>query len=126
MSVIGKRIKEARKLRGITQKQLAEAAGVATGTIQQYELGLRTPKIEIVERLSNVLNVSFYALCEDSAVPLEEIPNPENYVPKEWTPIYEDELNLLVKYKKLDADDQQKLLNYCDLLTIQSKYQDKK
>ena len=33
----GERIKEARKYRKMTQKQLAEAAGVATGTIQQYE-----------------------------------------------------------------------------------------
>ena len=33
----GERIKEARKYRKMTQKQLAEAAGVATGTIQSIK-----------------------------------------------------------------------------------------
>lgn len=56
---IGERIKAARNAAGLTQKALAAKCGLATGTIQQYELDKRIPKSrEIVERLGNVLNVS--------------------------------------------------------------------
>ena len=43
---IGKRIQEARKKAGYTQKKLAEECGLAPGTIQQYELDKRNPSFE--------------------------------------------------------------------------------
>ena len=43
---LGKRIQLARKAKGFTQKQLAEAINAATGTIQQYELDKRQPRME--------------------------------------------------------------------------------
>lgn len=55
---IGKRIQTARKAKKLTQKQLAEKLGVATGTIQQYELGKRTPGLETVLDISDALEVS--------------------------------------------------------------------
>lgn len=55
---VGDRIKTARIAAGLTQKELAEKCGLATGTIQQYELNKRIPKNkDIVERLANTLNV---------------------------------------------------------------------
>ena len=39
MNDYGKNIKNARKKAGLTQKELAEASGVAKVTIQQYETG---------------------------------------------------------------------------------------
>ena len=54
---IGQRIKEARKSAGLTQRELAEKAGTATGTIQQYELGKRQPRIEQFQAIAYVLNV---------------------------------------------------------------------
>lgn len=47
-------IRALRSKRGLTQKQLAEAVGVATGTIQQYELGKRQPRDSILERIAEV------------------------------------------------------------------------
>lgn len=46
-----------RKQCGLTQKQLAEKCGLAPGTIQQYELGKRNPKIEQLQKIANVLNI---------------------------------------------------------------------
>lgn len=66
---IGERIKDARKYRKLTQKQLAEAANVATGTIQQYELGKRKPSFEILNAISRALNISVAALCEERDIP---------------------------------------------------------
>lgn len=47
-----------RKERGYTQKQLAEKCGMATGTIQQYELNKREPRREQLQKIANALNVS--------------------------------------------------------------------
>ena len=54
-----KNIKAARLYRGVTQQQLAELCGLATGTIQQYELNKRNPKIEQVAKIANALNLGY-------------------------------------------------------------------
>lgn len=59
---IGERIKAARKSAGLTQKALAEKIGAATGTIQQYELGKRQPRIERLQAIAAALNVDPYSL----------------------------------------------------------------
>lgn len=55
---LGKRIQEARKNRGITQKQLAEILGTATGTVQQYELDKRQPRMTQLQKIAAALNIS--------------------------------------------------------------------
>ncbi len=52
------RIKTVRKEKGFTQKQLAEILGVATGTLQQYELGKREPSFETLVILAKKFRVS--------------------------------------------------------------------
>ena len=53
----GDRIKEIRKKKGITQVQLAEASGVAAISIHQYEAGKREPRLSLVEKIADVLEV---------------------------------------------------------------------
>lgn len=53
-----KRIKDCRKEKGLTQKRLAELAGVAEITIRQYETGNRFPKIEQLQKLADALDIS--------------------------------------------------------------------
>ena len=67
----GERIKETRKYRKMTQKQLAEAAGVATGTIQQYELGKREPRYEILIRICKALNISILVFLLPGSTPIK-------------------------------------------------------
>ena len=55
---MGERIKEARKGKGLTQKELAQLIGSVTGTVQQYELDKRRPRPEHLQRLSEVLGVT--------------------------------------------------------------------
>lgn len=59
---VGKKIQEIRKQKKITQKELAELIGVATGTIQQYELGKRQPNLTQLEKIANALTVPLSAL----------------------------------------------------------------
>ena len=56
---IGESIKEYRKKKGLTQKELAEKVGVATGTIQQYELNKRSPRPDIMETISRVIDLPY-------------------------------------------------------------------
>ena len=54
---IGDRIKTARSNAGLTQRALAEKSGIATGTVQQYELGKRQPRIEQLQKIADALEV---------------------------------------------------------------------
>lgn len=59
---IGKRIKQYRKEKGFTQKELAETIGCAEMTISQYERGLYSPKIDTRIALANALGVPYVEL----------------------------------------------------------------
>ena len=54
----GERIQEARKRAGLTQKELAQRLGLATGTIQQYELNKRQPRTEQLREIADALDVT--------------------------------------------------------------------
>lgn len=54
---IGENIKKYRKRAGLTQKELAKKCGLATGTIQQYELNKRQPRLEQINLIANILGV---------------------------------------------------------------------
>lgn len=54
---IGETIQAIRKEKGYTQKQLAEKCGMATGTIQQYELGKREPKQEQLQKIADAMGI---------------------------------------------------------------------
>lgn len=43
---IGEKIKFARTLAGVTQKELSFLSGISEGQIKQYETGNRTPKAD--------------------------------------------------------------------------------
>lgn len=49
-------IREVRKKHGLTQQQLAERLGVAQSSICQWETGVASPTIQMVEQIAKVLN----------------------------------------------------------------------
>ena len=54
MNVVSDSIKKLRKEKGFTQAQLAEQVGVSCRSIQNYELGSRYPKREILDKIANL------------------------------------------------------------------------
>ena len=60
--MIGKKIRACREFRGFSQIQLAELSGINVGTIRKYELGIRNPKPEQLEKIAAALglNVSIF------------------------------------------------------------------
>ena len=68
---IGERIKQGRLSKGLTQKQFAELIDSATGTIQQYELNLRIPRQNQIDKIlkKTELPISFF----QSTQPFEDL-----------------------------------------------------
>lgn len=58
----GDLIKQQRKLKGMTQKQLAEAIGVSEPSIRLYELGKRTPSEDVIRQIADALEIRPEAL----------------------------------------------------------------
>ena len=54
---IGNRLRKIRKEKGLTQKTLAEKLNVSTITIQNYENGRRKPNLEMLNKISKLLEV---------------------------------------------------------------------
>lgn len=54
---VARKIKELRKARNITQKELAELAGVTESAMRSYELSDRNPKPEVLDRIARALKV---------------------------------------------------------------------
>ena len=66
---IGKRIKLARELKGMTQEQLGKEVGMNKSTIQRYETGqVSRIKLPVVESLAKSLNVNPDWLIEKSDI----------------------------------------------------------
>lgn len=64
---IGNNIKTFRKMKNLTQKQLADMINVSVVTIQNYENGRREPNMETLKKISKALNIELSDLL------LEEI-----------------------------------------------------
>ena len=74
---VGERIKRARNLRGMTQKELGVAIGFeeksADIRIAQYESNTRTPKEELLRKIATVLDVNYRSLYEPTLYAAEDI-----------------------------------------------------
>ncbi len=61
---IGKFISEKRKLKNLTQKELANKLHITDKAISKWERGLSLPDISVLIPLSEILNVSLYDLLK--------------------------------------------------------------
>ncbi len=76
--LLGERIRELRKAKGLTQEQLAELVGVEPRHISRVEGGYNSPSIERLARIAEVLGVPIQELfnfmhLNDSADRLQDI-----------------------------------------------------
>ena len=75
---IGERIYYCRIENKMTQKQLAEKAGMADSAIRKYESGRVTPKFDTLNRIAAALEVPWTTLYPDGeTLPGTEKPTPE-------------------------------------------------
>lgn len=58
MVLIGNKLKELRKSRGLTQEELGNLLGVAKSSISMYERDFRRPSYEVLIRYVDIFNTS--------------------------------------------------------------------
>jgi transcriptional regulator with XRE-family HTH domain len=49
----------ARKMAGLTQRQMAEACGVSEGTVSRWERGIKDPTISQAKRIGEICGVHY-------------------------------------------------------------------
>ncbi len=55
--LIGEQIKAMRQIRGLTQKELAQKCSMADSAVRKYESGKIVPKIEMLKRIADALEM---------------------------------------------------------------------
>lgn len=71
--MIGKRIKELRMIKGLSQQELGESIGVTKVSICGYETGTRVPNLEKLSKLADTLETTTdYLLGREVTVVNEE------------------------------------------------------
>lgn len=104
---VGKRVKQARLIKGITVKELAKMIGYSTSKLYNIERGSFAPSVKDIKDIATFLNVSpSFLLClEDSAID-------ERIVCKSIIDLINKKL------EKLSSDDLKKVLKFISDLEI--------
>lgn len=61
---IAKKIRNLRKKRGLTQKELGKRLGILPELVSNYERGVRNPKIETLKKFARALGAPIYDLLD--------------------------------------------------------------
>lgn len=67
--ILGKRIKEERKKRGLTQERLAELAGISNNFISYIESGRKTASLKTIKKIADILELPLSELFEGVSLP---------------------------------------------------------
>lgn len=97
METLKNRVKSARVNSGMSQQDLADKLGITKQSISQYERGVRTPDVETLVALGDVLNLSTDYLTGRSDVTVRFL--------------NEDDLNRLATRSEDISVDDKELLN---------------
>lgn len=104
--LLGKRIRELRKTKGISQLDLAFDMDMSMNTISYIELGKISPKIETLQKIAEKLNISMAELFEFSEIQaldkvtrkkIEDISNKLKPFDKEFLDLVDKAIDLLIK-----------------------------
>ena len=103
------RVRQLRKEHGLTQKELGEKTGLATVTIQQYELGNRKPNFTALLKLAEVFHLKDITELYDATTNVIDLHG--NLVSYDKSPTAEAGLDqhLMKRLRKLTPEEQEKV-----------------
>jgi transcriptional regulator with XRE-family HTH domain len=110
IKAFGVRLKELRKQKGWTQKELAGKVGVRHTQLNKYECGLHTPPVEVLIKMAEAFNTSVDFLLTGNNL--------------ESTPLHN--LRLIERMQKLQdfqEKDIEAILNVMDAMILKHKVQ---
>lgn len=106
----GEKLKQHRKLNGLTQVELAKKLEIGKSTLAMYETDKREPNVLMIKKISKTLNVSADELI---GIDLTE---------SKTTSINEDEQKLLDDYQLLNEEGQERAKTYIEDLVATGRY----
>ncbi|MEG0994884.1 MAG: helix-turn-helix transcriptional regulator [Bacilli bacterium] len=103
--LLGKRLKELRKQKGLTQQELGNMINVTKVSVCCYENGTRVPTLETLLDITRVFNVDVsYFLGQDTFVVADNAENYGAYLSKEEIDIIKELRKYQTLYDKLVID----------------------
>lgn len=109
-------LKKARSAMGYTQQEVADLMGITKSTYCGYETGKRQPDVPKIKQLAKILHTSGDILLETGFI-LDAKKSPEP------TCVDSEDLHPLLKiYNELNADGQERLMEYAQDLAEMPKY----
>lgn len=108
----GRRVKEYRMKKGMTQEELADKAGFQSkATISRIERGLIMANQVTIDKVANALGVPPRLLLEDNIYPDYVIDNIEKLIENQSRHTYSIEEELLIElYRTLSSDNKRKII----------------
>ncbi len=124
-SYTGDRIRQLRKEKGLTQKQLGDLCGMADSAIRRYESGRQNPKIETLKKIASALEAPI-ELFIAGKIHLPILPDCHKDEYKKIRSAEEKELYFINKmdkfYELLNDNGQDKAIEQVELLTKIPEY----
>lgn len=128
-----KKLHELRTERGLSQKKLADLAGISQTSIFYWEKGSRKPKVEQLYRIAAALGVDpdvFFSNDEQQLIEdmtklylNADFGDGKTSVIDEMSPKTPQESYLLVKFRDLNENGRRKVVDYADDLSKAKEYQ---
>lgn len=96
---VGQNIKKLRESRDMTQKELGDLLGISDKTVSSWESEIRTPRMGVIQKLSDCFHILKSEIIDDSIITIKNIGipyNPTHRIPilghiSAGLPLYADE-----------------------------------
>jgi len=118
---VGENIKKYRKLKGLTQKELADKLGIKQQSVAQYERTGRLPKLATILYIADALDVPLSNLLYGDS---NNISNKAIQEVEKWTNDMAKR-SLIANFNKLNTLGREKALERVEELTLIEQYIDK-
>lgn len=82
-ALVGRRVREARRARGLTAEMLAERVDLATESLRHIEIGSSKPSLQALYRIASVLGVSMDYLTGRTSSIAESLLDENGLSPKQ-------------------------------------------
>lgn len=113
------RLKELRQKHNLSQKEFAEILKVSTGTVGNWEVGLREPDFKMLMRIADIFNVSCDYILDRYS---DEEDTNKNPIRISISPIEDEMLSEFRNVgKKLGTDGQRALISIANILHNKSQ-----
>lgn len=125
---IGEKIKQFRKDKGMTQKELSLLSGISVTSIQYYESGKFTPKIEQVEKIAKAMGIPEVDILPtywDSTIDVKTFQTELQFMDLARSLYGKPLEEMLINYFLLNEQGKTKAEEYIADLSEQRKYKEK-